>query len=606
VELGEVWPGIEVSLLARGGSVEKLFMLSPGAPAASIRLRVDGVPDLRVEKSGILSVVNGMGEVRFSTPVAYQEKNGARLPVAVAYQVKGADYGFRLGAHDPKLAVVIDPVLQSTYLGGSSGAAAHALAVHPISGEVLVAGVTGNDFPGTAGGAQPVGAGAFVARLNSSLTRLIQATYIGGSGFQQADALAVAPGSGEVLVGGVTSSTDFPAAAGGAQPTLGGGTDGFVVRLNPTLTTVLQSTYFGGGRTEASRGLAIHPVSGEVYLAGTTFSTDLPAAAGGAQPSHAGGGEDAFVARLNPAITELLQATYAGGSASDGATAVAVHPSSGDVFVTGFSSSTDFPGTSGGAQPTPPGRGSFVARFNPALTALLQATYLGGRGIDDAFDLAVHPLSGDILVAGSTSSPDFPGTSGGAQPAIRSGHSDGFIATLTPSLITLVQATYIGGTESDSAFSVSTFRNGDVLVAGLTSSPDFPGTAGGAQPTLGGGGENADAFAARLRPDLTRLLQATYLGGSGTETPFAAVVHTRTEEVLICGNTTSFDFPATAGGAQETRRAIFSDAFVARLSADLSATGNQAGAIPALSRPVLTLLAVLLALAGALLLKRVG
>ncbi|MGH2620771.1 MAG: hypothetical protein ACRDHG_09405 [Anaerolineales bacterium] len=318
VELGEVWPGIEVSLRAHGGSAEKLFTLAPGAPVERIRLRMAGARTLRIERSGALFALTGLGEVTFTAPVAYQEKDGVRLPVVVVYRVEGATYGFRLGAHDPALPVLIDPLLQSTYLGGGSGAGVNDLAVHPTSGEVLVAGETGNDFPGTAGGAQPVGRGAFVARLNSSLTRLIQATYVGGSGFQQAHALAIAPGSGEVLVAGITNSTDFPSAAGGAQPAHGGGTDGFVARLNPTLTALLQSTYFGGVGQEDRIEFDVRPGNGEVFLAGTTFSTNLPGAAGGAQPAHAGGGEDAFLARLNPALTPYLDSCCQVGEARVG------------------------------------------------------------------------------------------------------------------------------------------------------------------------------------------------------------------------------------------------------------------------------------------------
>ncbi|HSB14532.1 MAG TPA: hypothetical protein VLE22_08730 [Bryobacteraceae bacterium] len=605
VELGDVWPGIEVSVRARVGSVEKFFVLLPGTPADRIRLSVDGAQDLKIGKSGTLSALTGLGEVTFSAPVAYQEKDEARAPVAVAYRVKGVEYGFSLGAHDLALPVVIDPLLQSTYLGGASGASVHDIAVHPASGELLVAGSTGNDFPGTAGGAQPAGSGAFVARLNSSLTRLIQATYVGGSGFQQADSLAIAPGSGEVLVAGMTNSTDFPGTGGGAQSVLAGEDDGFVARLSPTLTALLQATYFGGDQTENLIALTVHSASGEIFLAGTTSSTNLPGTAGGAQPAYAGGDADGFVARFNPTLTALLQATYVGGSALDATTAVAIHPSGSELFLTGISESTDFPQTSGGAQEIQRGRDSFVARFNTALTTLLQATYFGGSGIDDAQDLAILPTSGEILLAGITGSSDLPGTAGGAQPAIRSGLSDGFVAKLNPSLTALLQATYLGGTESDGGIDVSIFPgSGDILVAGFTSSRDFPGTAGGAQP--GFGGPSGDAFAAKLDPGLTRLLQATYLGGSSTDTFRAAVIHPLTRDVYLGGYTSSFDFPGTAGGAQETRRAIFSDAFVARLSPDLSSADGQPGAIPALSFPALALLAMLLASAGVLLLKRIG
>ena len=131
-------------------------------------------------------------------------------------------------------------------------------------------------------------------RLNAALTTLVGATYLGGSGLDAGVALAIHPTSGDVYVSGKTSSTDFPATAGGAQPAYGGGTsDTFIARLNPSLTSLAQATYFGGSgedfRFDYSMGLAVQPESGDVYVTGQTLSTDLPGTAGGAQPATGGG-----------------------------------------------------------------------------------------------------------------------------------------------------------------------------------------------------------------------------------------------------------------------------------------------------------------------------
>lgn len=605
VELGEVWPGIGVSLRSTGDSVEKLFTLAPGVSPQRIRVNVGGSEKLRLGPGGSLLARTEAREVKFSAPVAYQEKWGKRVPVSAAYVLQGTNYGFRLGAYDPSLPVVIDPILQSTYLGERSEAIVHDIAVHPLNGDVYVVGGAGEGFPGTSGGAQPAGTGAFVARLNPGLTTLIQATYLGGSRGQTALSLAIAPDSGDIVVAGTTSSTDFPGTAGSAQPAYRGGGDAFVARLSAGLTSLIRATYFGGSDTEDRIAVTLHPVSGDVLITGLTFSTDLPGVTGGAQPVHGGGGEDAFVARHNATLTTLQQATYAGGIGSDGGEAVAIHPSSDEIFVTGFAHSLNFPGTSGGAQPTQSNRGSFVARFTPGLTALTQATYVGGSGLDEAVDLVIHPPSGDVLVTGVTNSPDFPGTAGGVQPAIRSGHFDAFVARFTASLRTLVQATYLGGSESDDAFDIALFPGGadNILVGGITSSHDFPGTAGGAQPAIGNPG-GADAYAARLTADLTQLRQATYLGGSSTETPLAWTVSTQTGDVYIAGYTRSVDFPRTAGGVQEFRRGVFIDGFVSRLSGDLSSVAGQTASVPFLSWPGLTLLALVIASCGFFLLRR--
>ena len=216
---------------------------------------------------------------------------------------------------------------------------------------------------------------AFVARLDSTLTTLNQATYVGGSGNDEGQALAIHPTSGELFVAGTTSSADFPGTAGGAQPVAGGGGDAFAARLNSTLTTLSQATYLGGSGNEAGYALAIHPTSGEAYVTGSTGSADFPGTAGGTQPAFGGGGDDAFVARLNATLTALNQATYLGGSQHDAGFVLAIHPTSGELLVAGdtTSNSTRFPGTAGGTQPEFGGGAgdAFVARLTADLKAIL-------------------------------------------------------------------------------------------------------------------------------------------------------------------------------------------------------------------------------------------
>ena len=137
----------------------------------------------------------------------------------------------------------------------------------------------------------------------------MQATYLGGSGFDAAFALAIHPTSGDVYVAGFTSSTNFPGTTGGAQAANGGGLDAFIARLNSTLTTLTQATYMGGSGGDEARALAIHPTSGDVYVAGFTTSTNFPGTTGGAQAANGGGGADAFVARLTADLAAVAPPT---------------------------------------------------------------------------------------------------------------------------------------------------------------------------------------------------------------------------------------------------------------------------------------------------------
>jgi FOG: PKD repeat len=280
-----------------------------------------------------------------------------------------------------RLSADLRTLHQSTYLGGNGSDGADAIAIHPKTGEVYVAGYTGSThFPETFGGAQEIYGGgffdAFVARLSADLRTLHRSTYLGGSGNDLAEALAIHPTTGEVYVAGGTGSTNFPRTSGGAQASYGGA---FVARLSADLRTLHQSTYLGGSKSDTAYALAIHPKTGEVYVAGKTNSTDFPKTSGGAQASK-GGLSDAFVTRLNSSLTQIMQSTYLGGSKSDIAYALAIHPTTGEVYVAGVTDSTDFPKTSGGAQ-TSHGGGqydAFVARLSADLAAGMSSGSGGG------------------------------------------------------------------------------------------------------------------------------------------------------------------------------------------------------------------------------------
>ena len=243
VRLGQAWPGVEVELSARGNNVEKLFHVAPGADAGQIGIALQGAQSLRIDADGRLIAGTGNGEVAYTAPIAWQDIDGRRVPVGVRYALKQTQgsahhYGFVLAAHDPRHPLTIDPLIQSTYLGGGDTDDITALAL-ASNGEVLVAGSTySSDLPGTAGGAQAAHAGGngdgFVARLSGNLQTLVQGSYLGGGGGDTIRALALAS-NGDVLVAGGTGSSDLPGTAGGAQAANAGVDDGFVARLSGDL-----------------------------------------------------------------------------------------------------------------------------------------------------------------------------------------------------------------------------------------------------------------------------------------------------------------------------------------------------------------------------------
>lgn len=583
--LSDVLPLIDVNIHVRRDIAEKRFIVHAGADPATIHIKLSGVDSLSLNDEGELALHIGSFSATFSKPIAYQDIQGKRVSVPVAYVLPRGDeavYAFSVGYYNANYPLIIDPILQSTYLGGTGNEDAKSLAVHPTNGDIYVAGMTSStNFPGTAGGGQqnPGGSGdAFVARMDASLTTLKQATYLGGSGLDQGYVLAIHPTTGDVYVTGWTQSNDFPGTSGGAQSAKGAGDDAFVARLNAGLTNLMQATYMGGDGADNPWSLAVHPTTGDVYVAGDTGSSAFPGTVGGYQ-ENCDGSRDAFIARLNAGLTTLLQATCLGGGGYDWAASLTVHPVNGDIYVTGNTDSDGFPGSTGGAQQTRAGQyDTFVARLNPQLTSLIQATYLGGSDQEGATTIAVHPTTGDVYVAGWTVSNNFPGAVGSAQEN-NGGRYDGFVARVNAGLTTLLQSTYLGGGNTEAVSSIAIHpTTGDVYVAGTTDADDLPGTAGGAQENYGGG--SLDGFVARYNAGLTTLKQSTYLGGNDYDYPNSIVVYPATGVIYVAGQTASGDFPDTAGGYQDFRLGQY-DGFISSFDQTL-----RGGSIP----PVLTVM----------------
>ena len=589
VNLGDVFEGVNIQLRATGSNVEKIFTVAPQRDPRHIRVRLDGATRLEVDGNGALIAHTGNGPVTYTAPIALQEAaDGTHRDVDVRYVLDTTTrtYGFALGEYDHSRPLVIDPLLKTVYLGGSGSERANALAVHPHTGYVYVAGFTtssANDFPGVTGEYDATsngGTDAFVSRLSPDLSQLAGSTYFGGSGTDSAIAMAIHPDSGDIYVALSTQSVDMPSGQiAGAQSATGGGFDAFVARFSADLKTLKGATYLGGTGDEFSDGIAIHPFNGDVYVVGETNSSpsptnDFPVTGGAVQTAY-GGGRDAFVTRFSADLSSRVQSTFLGGSQSDSAHAIAIHPGSGDVFVVGDTSSANFPGvTAGSAQASLNGSSdAFVARLNSALSSVA-STYLGAGAGDSGTAVAMNPLSGEVIVAGlsnlSASGPAFPGLSGAPQ-AVNAGGGDAFVSRLNTALTAVLRSTYLGSVGDDSATGVAVNGDtGEIYITGTTNGAAFatPATADEAYQPIEQSAN--DIYVARYRYDLAERLQVTYLGTNNNEAGQAIAIHPVGGSVLVAGSTGASAFPGATPGSPTSYGGGF-DAIVAMFTPDLTA-----------------------------------
>jgi len=304
--------------------------------------------------------------------------------------------------------------------------------------------------------------------------------------------------------------------------------------------------------------------TGEVVVVGTTTSSAFPTTPGAHDPAL-GGGADAFVTRFAYAGTTLIFSTYLGGSGNDLATALCLAPS-GEIWVTGETSSSDFPTTAGVWDSTYGGGVDiFLARLDAAGTTLLASTYLGAGGDDRARGLALAP-GGAPVICGSSNSPSFPTTPGAFDRFYSGGTYSGGDAVVTrfaPDLTTLDFSTWLGGSGNEQATDLAVGADGSVTVGGSTSSSDFPTTAGVFDGTHNGPSTSSDGFVCRLEGDGSALRWSTYLGGTDSDQLEGLAVEVG-GEVIAVGSTSSDDFPTTAGALEDTYQG-YGDAFVSRL-----------------------------------------
>jgi hypothetical protein len=616
VHLGEVYKNIEIKLRAYGDNVEKLLYVNPGADPDNIKLGLKGAKSVRIDNSGQLEIKTVLGTVAFTKPLAYQEINGKRIEVSVDYILKNNDselvYGFKIGKYDKTRPLIIDPLLTSTLIGGNSDEYAYSIALDP-SGNVYIGGYTMSMyFPAPSGALTNFSRGGsdiFIAKLDSDLTSLLASTLIGGSGDEYAYSIALDP-SGNVYIGGYTTSMDFPTTSGALTNFSRGGSDIFISKLDSDLTSLLASTLLGGSSNEYAYSIALDP-SGNVYIGGYTTSMDFPTTSGAFSTSLNNMTADAFISKLDSDLTSLLASTLLGGNDIDYVRSMAIFSEddliSDDYYISdnyyisvaGNTYSHDFPTTSEAYDTFLNGKAdSFISLFDKDLKFLISSTFLGGSEHEYVSAVAFDS-SGNIYVTGHTRSSDFPVTPGAYQISLSSEYSDIFVSKFDMGLMFLLASTYLGGSHSEYSGGIALGReqalagsatliwnapttNVDgTLLTDLSGYNVYYGTSSGSYDHVEHVGDSTTYTVYNLKEGQTYYFALTAYDFSGNESEYSNEVYKtiatqdlqpsfQTTTVYVAGSTCSSDFPVTPGAFNNFFIGKYTDAFITKLNNDLT------------------------------------
>ena len=563
-----VAPGVDLVLREGEGGFAYDLDLAPDARPELFVAQVRGHEALWIDDEGALVIETAVGALVQPPPLAWSLADGRTL--AARFELRSADsFGFALEPRASHEGARIDPALRfSTYLTGENEQDVEAVAFGPFGAAFAAGTCYSIDFPTTLGAFDPFfngGTEAFVSCLSNDGRDLVWSTLIGGAGDEIARSLVVTP-SGGVIVGGDTTSADFPTTAGALQPSFGGTRDVFVARLEGSGTALEWSTFLGGPLPDRFGELALGANEEPVLCGGTRGG--LPTSPGSFDVSYNGGPffGDAFVARLARDGGSRLWCTYVGGSGDELAERLALGAND-EVVVAGQAYSASFP-TSATAFDTSFSAPSdaWIARFSASGSQRLFSTFLGGTAEESVLTLLVEP-SGDVLCGGETLGADFPVTVG-ALDGTFGGASEGFIARLSAPGTTLLHSTFFGGDELDRVSALAFDPAGALIVGGDSRSDGFPTTPGAyqPQPRMPIGGVERDVFLGRMPATLAGFDYLTHFGSAQPDWLRSLAVDAQ-GEVLFGGTTYGPGLPVSAGAFQSSWNVLaHSQGYVSKLA----------------------------------------
>ncbi len=545
----EVWDGIDVEWYESKGHLEFDFVIHPGADPKQIKMVCAGLDDpLDLTPDSQLLLPISLGELRMKIPGAYQTTaNGVRgNDVEAQFRLLAGNlFAIDLpNGYDPAQTLRIDPLVYSTYLGGSGDDGGRAINYNNENHVTIIGSTESTNFPTTPGALDRTfnNNDCFVSQFNENRTELIFSTFLGGSNGDEGSDICN-DGSSGFIIAGKTYSIDFPTTNGSR---LSGISDGFITRLNQIGNQIIYSTTIGGSSGDDVISITSDSTGG-CFITGVTQSNDFPTTTTAFQ-RILNGGIDCYIAHLSNDAMNLIASTYLGSSGNDGV--FDLTRSRDGLVITGFSTNQSFPTTISSFDTTYNGgiQDCYIVKVDTNCMQLIYSTFLGGSGQDVGVNIELSSLSG-VIVDGITRSMNFPVTQN-AFDTTRSDSTRCFITLIDSSGSHLLHSTYFGtslGITGPTAVKEDTLNS--ITIAGYTSCVNFPTSIESFDSDYNGG--SFDCYLSKLDSSLSNLIYSTFLGGNGRDQAYGLEI-TRSRNFIIVGMTTSNNFPVSTNGYDTT------------------------------------------------------
>ncbi len=560
VIIKDVYEGIDVKYYFKGNSLRYDFIINPGANPTLVKMFFEGQNNIFINENGDLVYLTRFGEVKNSELFAYQESNRNKNKIECSFaQDKENFISFKLGEFDKTKVLIIDPLIYSTFLGGSSCDEGYTIKINS-TGNAFIAGYTeSTNFP-TIVGSYDVSynsiSDAFVTKLNTDGTGLVFSTYLGGSNSDWASSITIDDLSNSYITG-ATRSSNFPSTAGAFDVSYNGNgnsSDIFVTKLNSLGTSLTYSTFIGGETEDIGTGIVVDN-NGNTFVTGYTGSFEYPKTPNAFDTILNTGGiyntYDAFITKLNSSGSSLLYSTYLGGTNEDRASSIVID-NDGNAYIGGYTTSLDFPTTPNAYNMIFNGLVDiFITKIDSYGNSLVYSTYFGAPNWDDCSSITIDSAN-NIYLTGKTNSNSFPTTSQ-AYNTVLSGSYDAYVSKLNSYGTNLIYSTFLGGVSSDNGIAIDVDNLGNSYITGYTNSNEttFPITPGAISMVKKNG---TDAFMSLFNSNGSALVYSTYLGSNSGDYGNSIAVNSLGQAYIAGATyaTVANDFPISAGAYQTT------------------------------------------------------